>query len=266
MCIICFKSANTKMPDIDLLLNCQDNNPDGDGFMLRKNGKVITRKGYFDTYRMVDEIYEICDNAPENYDIGIHYRWATHGNTDRGNCHPFVISRRKSMLREIESVTSHAMMHNGVISNMKPDSILSDTMVFIRKNAEILKLKPEKILNKTEGKFLYFSGNRVYHKGLILDKDNGCMWSNNGYTYSSFDYYKPGKKSNKSYDNSFDYDPFHNQYSDDAYDEYLQRVYEEEYERYEKEYGTSDDGFMNNEEREEAFWDIFNNWDTPEYK
>lgn len=184
MCIIAYKPEYTPMPEIEYLLNCQESNPDGDGYMIRIDGDVVVKKGFFDTYRMVDNIYADCDEKPEKYDIGIHYRWSTHGLTDRGNCHPFAISKKTDVLRTLECITSRAMMHNGIINDMKPSKILSDTQMFIKGNTKQLKWNPEKILNKTDGKFLYFSSDKVYMKGLF--KDMGCYWSNSSYLVNNY--------------------------------------------------------------------------------
>ena len=206
MCIICYKPQNVEMVDMKYLENCELFNKDGAGFMVKLGNQVVIKKGFFDVPTLYDEIFKTCNEHPEKYDIGVHFRFATHGVIDRGNCHPFSISKRASKLRNIEVTTNYALMHNGIITGMPKEKILSDTQVFIRNNYEMLQSNPAKILNKTDGKFLYFSSRNIIKKGLT--EDMGWYWSNDGYQDFTGKYYNHsfgGKSYYKEYYDEYDY-------------------------------------------------------------
>lgn len=91
-------------------------NPDGAGFVARlDNGSLVCRKGFFDfaSFYAAYLHYEACD-------LLIHFRFATHGEVSKANCHPFQVA------------PDCYVGHNGVLSAFTPlpHDLRSDTRIF----------------------------------------------------------------------------------------------------------------------------------------
>jgi hypothetical protein len=98
MCLAVYKPANV-LPNWEAYEHGFDNNKDGAGFVAAVNGRIEIHKGFFtfDEFKAAFEPYAAAQAA-------IHFRLATHGNTDHGNCHPFRVSDET------------AMVHNGILN------------------------------------------------------------------------------------------------------------------------------------------------------
>lgn len=103
MCLIIVKPENCKFNQ-DILKIAWDMNAHGGGFMAHnpENNTLIVKKGFFDKHDFIDEILKY-----ENQRIVVHFRYATHGNKDISNCHPFRIS------------SDLAVVHNGQLFDIK---------------------------------------------------------------------------------------------------------------------------------------------------
>jgi hypothetical protein len=103
------KRANATVP-LEYLQNGFEHNPQGSGFMYAQDGKLIIKKGFFTFEEFLAEYSQVPPECP----AAIHFRLATHGLIDEGNCHPFSVS---------EDV---GLIHNGVIPGFGMEH-LSDT-------------------------------------------------------------------------------------------------------------------------------------------
>lgn len=130
MCIIAYKPKGIQAPQKAVLQTCFNNNPDGAGLLLlRKDSNIISiYKGFFS----FDSFYQVA----KSLDIGIddiavyHFRIATSGLIDAGNCHPFPISNVVQDLTATYIETDKAFVHNGIIGKGKGK--LSDTMIYVK--------------------------------------------------------------------------------------------------------------------------------------
>lgn len=180
MCLAIYKPAATR-PDWIAYANGYSSNPHSWGFAALHDGHLVVMHGLgsFDEFRLAFEPYSDCQAL-------IHYRWATHGNTDLLNCHPFMVSH------------DLAMIHNGIVSierNVNKD--MSDTWHFNE-----LVLKP--MLDRDRDFFL--RGDVIYsqqmaHRGnkfcfLRADGEYGIWneadgeWADDGHWYSNDGYLK----------------------------------------------------------------------------
>jgi len=98
MCLAIYKPANTQT-DWFAYRNGFEANDDSWGFAAVVDGAIVTRCGIGD----FNEFREAFEPYADRQAI-IHFRWATHGKTDTGNCHPFMVSN------------DLAVIHNGIIS------------------------------------------------------------------------------------------------------------------------------------------------------
>lgn len=177
---MCIAILNTIDPIAEqTLINCYENNSDGNGLLWSENGQLKTFKN-FDLNEFLDKYYEIRKTVKTP--IAIHFRIATSGQIDLTNCHPFIVNKNL------------AFIHNGIIPNLG-NTHYSDTYLF-----------NEYVLKTLQNNFLYsrqikekISKEIGYSKLVFLDSDarytlineNLGHWhednwySNDSYTYSS---------------------------------------------------------------------------------
>lgn len=134
MCVILVKERGIELPTKDVLESCWKRNPDGAGFMFNDCDKVVIMKGFM----TFEEFYLRLKTANEFYHLKekglvIHFRIATSGLKDKGNCHPYPISNDNLDLRESFITTELGIAHNGIIRDYNgKDKILNDTQLFIK--------------------------------------------------------------------------------------------------------------------------------------
>ena len=134
MCVILVKERGIELPTKDVLESCWKRNPDGAGFMFNDCDKVVIMKGFM----TFEEFYLRVQTANEFYHwkekgLVIHFRIATSGLKDKGNCHPYPISNDNLDLRESFITTELGIAHNGIIRDYNgKDKILNDTQLFIK--------------------------------------------------------------------------------------------------------------------------------------
>jgi predicted glutamine amidotransferase len=190
MCVIVIKPNNVKISH-DTIRDCWYANPDGAGICYIAGGLVQIEKGFMDTERLINRIDKLQSKT-----LIIHFRWATHGLHDAGNCHPFPISFLHEDLRRKKVSTTCAIFHNGVINTVKSDKILSDSQVFVRDvltflSDEDLKenIDVEASMAGTGSKFaMMFKDGTVKTVGAFYTK-NGLRFSNLNWDYKRKVYY-----------------------------------------------------------------------------
>lgn len=103
MCLALYKPAKAKLNQ-DEMRTAFAANPDGAGFAYYDPSlrRVIIQRGYFTFDTLWTDLQPIMeDNCP----LILHFRWATHGEVNVENCHPFQLS-------------DGALIHNGIITGM----------------------------------------------------------------------------------------------------------------------------------------------------
>ena len=129
MCIIMSKPAGVPLPSLTTLHNCWERNPHGAGYAVANGSAVYIRKGFMTWEEFVDGINF---DALTDHACVFHFRFATHGSTSPGNCHPFPV---EGNLKRQKVRTDVAVAHNGIIRDVpiaKKD--YSDTMSYIERN------------------------------------------------------------------------------------------------------------------------------------
>ncbi|MBQ3037725.1 MAG: hypothetical protein IJD30_00955 [Clostridia bacterium] len=204
MCIIAIKKKNVLLPDENIFETMFKNNSDGAGFMYNLNGRVIIQKGYM-TYDDFKNALNRLKGSIDVYHTAIvfHFRIATHGSVCKGLCHPFPLSDKISILEHEYSSCKLGIVHNGIISSVKPRKGVSDTMEYIvsklytraKQHPDFYKSKKirKTILNEIDSKMAFLDGNGdVYTVGNFIE-DNGILYSNESYkeityNFKYFDY------------------------------------------------------------------------------
>ena len=130
MCIIVAKSAGVDIPSAEIFDNCLENNKDGIGFAYNKTGERPKIAKGFETVKVLEEMLKVHQITKE-HNLVIHFRTATHGAKDQGNCHPFPLSQSFEDMRSLNCSCDCAVAHNGVFGSMPEHEQHSDTMKFI---------------------------------------------------------------------------------------------------------------------------------------
>lgn len=103
--------------DRDILKRCFERNPHGAGFAIAKEGKLTVEKGYFN----FDEFWDNFNAIQKDVPAIVHFRYASAGNINPKNCHPWLIDK------------NHAMIHNGTLWSFVCDnSELSDSGLYTK--------------------------------------------------------------------------------------------------------------------------------------
>lgn len=130
MCIIVAKPAGVDLPTEEILDNCYTSNRDGIGFAFNKpGGTPIISKGFANVKKLL-KMFHVFNISKED-NVLLHFRTATHGKKDQGNCHPFPLTMDLKEMRELHLSCDVAVTHNGVFGSMKVSDTYSDTMKFI---------------------------------------------------------------------------------------------------------------------------------------
>lgn len=140
MCIIVAKNAGIKMPSMDILRNCFENNPDGAGFMLADGKAVYGFKGLMTFEEFSQELKKARKRFGDldKLAVVLHFRISTHGSSVGSNTHPFPLKGGYRELRKSEWIADQGFAHNGIIQQTSFDEDVkkhnvSDTMVFAKK-------------------------------------------------------------------------------------------------------------------------------------
>lgn len=84
-----------------------EDNPHGAGLAWGSGDLVRYRKGL-----SVQQVIDLLPTLPRP--VLLHFRWATHGGTDRVMTHPFPIGRRAITSRKLNGAARAVLIHNGV--------------------------------------------------------------------------------------------------------------------------------------------------------
>ncbi len=205
MCIIVAKPTGVNIPDTETLEQCFTSNRDGIGFSYCLPGdKPTISKGFVNVAKL--EKMMDAANITKEHNLIIHFRFATHGKKDQGNCHPFPLTANYEQMRWLDCLCEVAIAHNGVFSNMPVSEKHSDTMKFIGgilASPEVIEnIDSDSVRELIKG-YCGYSSKLAFLKstGLTLignfEEDNGIFYSNSQYkkyTYpSSVDRNKNGQ-------------------------------------------------------------------------
>lgn len=194
MCVILVKERGIELPTKDILESCWKRNPDGAGFMFNDCDKVVIMKGFM----TFEEFYLRLQTANEFYHLKekglvIHFRIATSGLKDKGNCHPYPISNDNLDLRKSFITTELGIAHNGIIRSYNgKNNILNDTQLFIKNDLFELNSLDKKFYKNVIFQSMIerlIDGSRLVFlnkKGEIIKLGN---WFHNGnYYFSNLDH------------------------------------------------------------------------------
>lgn len=121
MCLLLASKKGNAIPKESLEIGDKSNSH-GAGFAFAKNGKLFVEKGFF-VFEEFYKAYQKCIGFPHI----THQRYATSGEKNKDNCHPFVVSTDEN--NEADLVVAH----NGVIHHFShKNQNMSDTFSFTK--------------------------------------------------------------------------------------------------------------------------------------
>ena len=124
MCLI-IQTNTPKNLNRDLLECAYENNSDGFGLMLFNQGKVHTHKIVPKTFADVEKMWKSYKDM--DIPMALHFRFNTHGETNRAMSHPFQVLNKQDHGRDLW------LMHNGPnLPTPMIDKGKSDTHQFIK--------------------------------------------------------------------------------------------------------------------------------------
>jgi predicted glutamine amidotransferase len=144
--------------DITILEAIQYENDDGYGVAWINDDRSLTIKR-----SLKFDIVDVYNQMPEDRKIFMHFRWATHGNVDLKNCHPFEINVRGK---------KYAVMHNGIISIRRNNINMSDTWHFVNNKLKVWIMQ----FGLTDRTIKLIEKNLQYDRMILLDAENDLYY------------------------------------------------------------------------------------------
>ena len=85
MCIIVYKPQGRKLPNVETLRACWDNNPHGAGMMWPDGNSVRIQKGYMSWDAFEEALFDLSERVDlVDTPVAFHFRIATHGSVKPG--------------------------------------------------------------------------------------------------------------------------------------------------------------------------------------
>lgn len=200
MCIIGIKETGTPVIPENVLDHCWKNNGNGAGFAYWNEDKDLwsVEKGFmaFDDFM---EAFTKHNFTKDSYYM-VHFRFATSGNKDGGNTHPFPLFTTLEEMRTLKFDTKYLAFHNGTCG--LGEGIYSDTMVCINKYInplyQVLLDHPEysesidpifmELIRSESDRSrwaLTDGGNVTYYGNSWERDDTKVLWSNGMYKFAT---------------------------------------------------------------------------------
>lgn len=186
MCLIIAKPNTAAAPPREHLVNAALANPHGIGFAIADGHRLTIRKG-FQTVDNALAAYARDTKSGKPHAALWHFRFATHGDKTRRNCHPFGLW------------PGWAMAHNGMLTGFDHPQ-WSDTRLLARLLRSIS--DPYLVLDKTEGRkaladhigqgnklvFIHQSGRLEIVNEQSGNWEDGRWYSNNAHQPRQWNY------------------------------------------------------------------------------
>lgn len=189
MCILSYLPAGVEVDQM-ALLNGGIFNPHGHGWAIAVDGQILIGKS-MDVIEAIDQFVEAREKNPHGQAL-FHSRWATHGNTDVSNVHPFIVGGSHQTV----------MAHNGILDcTPNKSDPRSDTRLFADTLLPTLYRRFDrpsafKALTKYAGPFnklvILTVDPRYQRNAYIVNEDRGHWDKATGIWHSNHDYLGDG--------------------------------------------------------------------------
>ena len=195
MCILIFKEYGVKeLPNHRELKSCYESNKDGIGVWIADGEKNYVYK--YDDFEEFMGFYKKMESFKnlDKLSIMIHFRYSTSWPINRAINHPYLLSKRDDMVKNVWVTQTPIVWHNGVLhlDDYTDNKKENDTVFFIKNylaSGWIRKNLNDRGVRKLLENFI--SWNKILvlypnHKYLILNKE---LWHyKKGVWYSNYNY------------------------------------------------------------------------------
>ena len=151
MCIICVSPKRVRQPNVTTIRRMFQNNPDGAGYMVARDGKVIISKGFMNVDEYIEAIR--AEHFTAKDPVVYHFRISTQAGVNPQMTHPFPLSNRIEHMKVLDVECPCGVAHNGVIrlTTDPRNREYSDTALFIANYLSLIirepgDLKDERVL------------------------------------------------------------------------------------------------------------------------
>jgi predicted glutamine amidotransferase len=151
MCIICVSPKRVRQPNVTTIRRMFQNNPDGAGYMVARDGKVIISKGFMNVDEYIEAIR--AEHFTAKDPVVYHFRISTQAGVNPQMTHPFPLSNRIEHMKVLDVECSCGVAHNGIIrlTTDRNNREYSDTALFIANYLSLIirepgDLKDERVL------------------------------------------------------------------------------------------------------------------------
>lgn len=168
MCIICVSPKRVRQPNVTTIRRMFQNNPDGAGYMVARDGKVIISKGFMNVDEYIEAIR--AEHFTAKDPVVYHFRISTQAGVNPQMTHPFPISNRIEHMKVLDVECSCGVAHNGVIrlTTDPRNREYSDTALFIANYLSLIIREPGDLKDERVLKLIHrLAGSKL----AIMDAD-----------------------------------------------------------------------------------------------
>ena len=142
MCIICVSRSGIGQPTEKTIRTMFRNNPHGAGYMVARGGRVFIHKGFMDVESFLRALKS--EHFTKKDSVVYHFRISTQAGVKPEMTHPFPLSNRRDLMRELDVECACGVAHNGIIrmTSDPNEKKYSDTAIFITDYLSRLVRKP----------------------------------------------------------------------------------------------------------------------------
>ena len=183
MCVIIYV-PKTENISIEELNNAWDTNPDGAGFSIQKDGKVVYERGFMNKNDFINKIEKYIGK----YNLMLHFRISTSSAINRVQCHPYDVRNITQLSGETKNAV--ACMNGIVYCDYIKRTGFNDTMNYIADHQSAFKNINQHIIDMIEDVtfskwFVMLPDKVLMSKGF--EEHNGKYYSNtNHFAFTSY--------------------------------------------------------------------------------
>ena len=190
MCVICASPKGVRQPTRSEIKAMFLRNPDGAGYMVARDGRVTSHKGFMNLDEFLNALKAEHFTAKDS--VVYHFRISTQAGVNPEMTHPFPLSNRLLHMKALDVECPCGVAHNGIIRLTSDPSQreYSDTALFItRYMARMVHglddLKDAQLLNRIErlagSKLAIMDGSGYIATIGHFINERGLLFSNDSY-------------------------------------------------------------------------------------